>query len=158
MYKSSNLLPNQIIARAITILGNWYIVIPTAIIFSLTLSVSSEHFFSFWMGIILLTIAVQLIKIYSQKERPALPLLKELTYAFPSGHSATSFYLYGWAVAQYIIRHGITPNSFVLFVIIFGLISTIALSRLTLRVHDLQDVSAGLIIGGTFLFFSLTNL
>ena len=87
-----------------------------------------------------------------QRERPTLnPLVQENGYSFPSGHSMSSFILYG---ALMIIATRITKNWPIrlgVYAICLFMILSIGYSRIYLGVHCPSDVIAGYIAGCAWL-------
>ncbi|MFO7795057.1 MAG: phosphatase PAP2 family protein [Promethearchaeati archaeon] len=69
--------------------------------------------------------------------------LKETGYGFPSGHSQGSSTFWGYIGYQFKEK----PKPKVVPVILSGVIFLVVLSRLILGVHDVQDVTGGLILG-----------
>ena len=87
-----------------------------------------------------------------QRERPTLnPLVQENGFSFPSGHSMSSFILYG---ALMIITTRITKNwpiRLAVYAICIFMIFTIGYSRIYLGVHFPSDVIAGYVAGCAWL-------
>ncbi|TXT61484.1 MAG: PAP2 superfamily protein [Promethearchaeota archaeon] len=75
---------------------------------------------------------------------------QETSYGFPSGHSQGSSTFWGYVGYEFNDK----PKPKLIPVIFSGLIFLVVLSRLILGVHDVQDVTGGLILGiGVLLAF-----
>lgn len=75
---------------------------------------------------------------------------QETSYGFPSGHSQGSSTFWGYIGYQFKDK----PKPKLTPIIVSGLIFLVVLSRLILGVHDVQDVTGGLILGiGVLLAF-----
>lgn len=87
-----------------------------------------------------------------QRERPSLnPLVVENGFSFPSGHSMSSFILYG---ALMIIATRMTKNWHIrlpVYVVCTVMIILMGYSRIYLGVHYPSDVLAGYAAGGVWL-------
>ena len=93
---------------------------------------------------------VWFVKTAYHRERPALRLIAETGYSFPSGHSATATLMYGF-LAAYAWTHlrGASRGAVVALALL--LIPAIAASRLYLGVHYASDVLGGVVLGATWL-------
>ncbi|TXT65177.1 MAG: PAP2 superfamily protein [Promethearchaeota archaeon] len=78
-----------------------------------------------------------------QDPRPVQNDLRETGYGFPSGHSQGAATFWGYIGYEFkdALEHNLVP---ILFSIIILLV---ALSRIIIAVHDLQDISGGIIFG-----------
>ncbi len=87
-----------------------------------------------------------------QDPRPATnEKYHEEGYGFPSGHSQMSLDVYSYIGYEF---KDITEQSYIVPMILSGLIFLIAISRIILGVHDLQDIIGGILIGiGVLLIF-----
>src|SRR5215212_549631 len=97
-----------------------------------------------------------LLKNAFNRERPAIPLLKEAAgLSFPSGHALMSMTFYGLIV--YIIFKTVKHKGtrWTLITMLILLILIIGLSRVYLRVHYASDVIAGYCIGFLWLVFAI---
>ena len=87
-------------------------------------------------------------KEFFHRIRPAVELVNETSYSFPSGHSTLSLAVYGF-IAYIVLRLAKKESTKSWSTIALGLfIFFIALSRLYLRVHYFSDVAGGLALGG----------
>jgi len=141
------------IMNFISFLGNDVIVLGAFIIIILLIRKRYRHEailfgFIFEMGFFINLF----LKFLIRRPRPDIaPLLVELSYSFPSGHSMNSFVFYV-AVAYFIFRF--TRNkrlSTLIFFTCLLLILSIGFSRIYLGVHYPSDVLAGY-IGGAWWF------
>src|SRR5215213_2957216 len=97
-----------------------------------------------------------LLKNAFNRERPAIPLLKEAAgLSFPSGHALMSMTFYGLIV--YMVFKTVKHNGtkWTLMTMLIVLILIIGLSRVYLRVHYASDVIAGYCIGFLWLVFAI---
>jgi membrane-associated phospholipid phosphatase len=119
-----------------------------------------------WYFIKAVTIAVSNLllmfglKIFFNRPRPLIPLLKELSgLSFPSGHAFMSLTFFGLII--YFVYRGVTNKWIKWSVIIFliGIIFLVGLSRVYLRVHYASDVIAGFCFGilSLVLLFMMLN-
>ncbi len=105
-----------------------------------------KHFFFFYFLFLVLTFAtVSIMKELFQQPRPYLilnllnfPFSKD-SFSFPSAHSALAFYL------AFSLSHLLKNKA--LKIIIFGIASFIAISRVLSLMHSLTDVVIGALIG-----------
>ena len=74
--------------------------------------------------------------------------LKEPSYGFPSGHSQNAVSVWGYMAYEFKDK---AKPSYLIPTILSALIFLIAISRVILGVHDLQDIVGGLLIGMIFL-------
>jgi membrane-associated phospholipid phosphatase len=114
-------------------------------LYSVGYSYQALVFFS-TMVVVLGTVGA--LKILTSVERPAdcRVVMKRSNRAFPSGHVAAAAHIA--AMVPYTFPYPAAPLPFwlvVLVLVVFTLV--VALSRLTLRVHTLTQVLAGLLIG-----------
>lgn len=65
-------------------------------------------------------------------------------YGFPSGHSQNAVATWGYMAQEF--KNRTSPN-YIIPALLSGLIFLIAVSRIILGVHDLQDIIGGLLIG-----------
>jgi undecaprenyl-diphosphatase len=112
--------------------------------------------FSFTFLLVFGTVINLLLKDIFHRHRPDyMPLVHELTYSFPSGHSMNSFIFYT-CLAYFIIRN--TKNNKIKFFTIIctaSIILLIGLSRVYLGAHYPSDVIAGYIAGMLWFFIIL---
>ncbi|GIP31656.1 phosphatase PAP2 family protein [Paenibacillus sp. J2TS4] len=99
------------------------------------------------------------LKSFYQRERPSLHrLIEETGYSFPSGHSMSSFILYGMlGILCYMFLISRMPKITIVIStsIIILLVGT---SRIYLGVHYPSDVLAGYAAGGVWLTLCLLGL
>lgn len=97
-----------------------------------------------------------LFKDIFKRHRPLDPLINHVTgFSFPSGHSFSSFTFF--AILIYIIWHSDIKTFWKIFIacILFVFATTIAFSRIYLRVHYPSDVVAGFCLSIIWLMLSL---
>lgn len=137
--------------RYMTFLGNLF---PQFLICALLLFIDFRQGYlvgSIWFWGYALNV---LIKNTIRKERPPKAQWKVPHvngHSFPSGHSLMSIVLY-WSIVKYF--HLLPPYSYVLYALPFAL----GLSRLYLRVHFIEDVLGGWLIGFLYLRFFETSV
>lgn len=87
------------------------------------------------------------MKLIFARPRPTLwqPLIKEISYSFPSGHALGASVLYGFLAYLFVRRY--PQRSYLIYGITIAIIGLISLSRLYLGVHYPTDILAGYIIG-----------
>lgn len=88
------------------------------------------------------------LKLFFNRPRPLIPLLKHVPgLSFPSGHAFMSFIFYGFLI--YLVYHDVKKGwlKWGVICILAGIILTIGLSRIYLRVHYATDVVAGYCFG-----------
>lgn len=88
------------------------------------------------------------------RERPQLPIIKSLTYSFPSGHALTSFIF--CSILIYLAwKSRLQPFLKWLLIILLLLFTlTIGISRIILRMHFPSDVIAGFCLGIAWVILS----
>ncbi len=94
-----------------------------------------------------------------QRARPLDPLIRNVTgFSFPSGHSFSSFTFFG--MIAYLIWQTQLKNGWKILttIILFLLATSIAFSRVYLRVHYPSDVIAGFCLSMTWLMISIWML
>ncbi|MBT6690503.1 phosphatase PAP2 family protein [archaeon] len=97
-------------------------------------------------------IVIKILKTTIQAPRPISNLIQETGYSFPSGHTTFAVIFFGLLV--YIFTK--TKNQKIIASVIATLtVTTIALSRLILKVHYPIDIIGGLIIGTSILIISI---
>ena len=137
------------LSKVITALGSGWVTYPLATLAGIVLAVRGR-----WMevwalaaGTILIAVLAPEIKVWTDRPRPADPLVSVDGSSFPSGHAAHAT-LYTWLAVTFALRvvPGITRRS---LVIAAGIVLTavIGLTRVYLRVHWLSDVSSGWALG-----------
>jgi membrane-associated phospholipid phosphatase len=93
----------------------------------------------------------QLLKSIGQDLRPATNIgdeygFEEPSYGFPSGHTQTSAAFWGFSANEF--KDKFKKNNLPIVPIIFsGIIFLVAISRVIIGVHDLQDIIGGFLIG-----------
>ncbi|SFA91773.1 MULTISPECIES: phosphatase PAP2 family protein [unclassified Bacillus (in: firmicutes)] len=93
-----------------------------------------------------------LLKNIFQRERPDIqPLISEVGFSFPSGHSMGSFIFYG--ALAFVIVHFAKKNLWKYFgvFVMVAIIALIGISRVYLGVHFPSDIIAGFSAGGAWL-------
>jgi membrane protein DedA with SNARE-associated domain/membrane-associated phospholipid phosphatase len=137
------------VAKGITVLGSGWVTYPLAALAAVFLA-ARRKWMEFWalaIGMTLTSALVPEIKAWTDRPRPADPLISVDGSAFPSGHAAQAT-LYTWLAVTFALRvvPGITRRSLVIAAGI-ALTVLIGLTRVYLRVHWLSDVSAGWALG-----------
>lgn len=100
-----------------------------------------------WGGLMVSTFAFNLIKFIVKRPRPLNGLILENGFSFPSGHSLSAIFFYGFLiyfVSKYIKN---TKLKRILQVLIIVIILLIGFSRIYLGVHFVSDVIAGFVLG-----------
>jgi undecaprenyl-diphosphatase len=100
-----------------------------------------------------------LFKDIFKRHRPLDPIINNVTgFSFPSGHSFSSFTFFGLLI--YIIWHTSISRLWKILIalILFIFATTIAFSRVYLRVHYPSDVVAGFCLSVIWLMISLWSL
>ena len=105
------------------------------------------EFWALLVGMVLIILLVNEIKMWTDRSRPADGLVSTSGFAFPSGHAAYST-LYVWLACTVAIRlvPGITRRSLLIATGI-ALAVLVGLTRVYLRVHWMSDVTAGWALG-----------
>jgi membrane-associated phospholipid phosphatase len=97
-----------------------------------------------------------LLKNLFDRERPAIPLLKEAAgLSFPSGHALMSVTFYGLIIYIVFKTYRDKDWKWIIISLIILLILIIGFSRIYLRVHYASDVIAGYCIGFLWLVFAV---
>ena len=102
------------------------------------------------------TALLYILKNIFQRARPLDPLIRNVTgFSFPSGHSFSSFTFFG--MLAYLIWQTQLKNSWKILttVVLFLLATSIAFSRVYLRVHYPSDVIAGFCLSMIWLMISI---
>lgn len=101
------------------------------------------------------TALLHLLKNIFQRHRPLDPLIRNVTgFSFPSGHSFSSFTFFG--MITYLIWQTQLKKSWKILttIVLFLLATSIAFSRVYLRVHYPSDVIAGFCLSMIWLMIS----
>jgi undecaprenyl-diphosphatase len=96
------------------------------------------------------------LKEFFKRQRPDLPLLKELrNFSFPSGHAVCSFIF--CSVLIYLVWKGKMQISWkwALSILLFFFAVSVGISRIVLRYHYATDVLAGFCLGAAWVILSL---
>jgi membrane protein DedA with SNARE-associated domain/membrane-associated phospholipid phosphatase len=139
------------LAKVVTALGSGWVTYPLATLAGVFLVVRGRwmEFWALAVGTILIAVLSPEIKVWTDRPRPADPLVSVGGSSFPSGHAAQAT-LYTWLAVTFGLRvvPGITRRS---LVIAAGIVLTalIGLTRAYLRVHWLSDVSSGWALGAS---------
>ncbi len=102
------------------------------------------------------TAVLYLLKDIFKRQRPIDPLIRNVTgFSFPSGHSFSSFTFFG--MIAYLIWKTQLKNSWkiLITIILFLSATSIAFSRVYLRVHYPSDVIAGFCLSMIWLMTSI---
>jgi membrane protein DedA with SNARE-associated domain/membrane-associated phospholipid phosphatase len=137
------------VTKAFTNLGSGAVTWPLATLAAIWLALR-RRWMEFWAlvaGMILIIVMVHEIKAWTDRPRPADPIVSARGSAFPSGHAAYAT-VYSWLAVTVALRvvPGITRRS---LLVAAGLVLTllVGLTRVYLRVHWLSDVSSGWALG-----------
>jgi membrane protein DedA with SNARE-associated domain/membrane-associated phospholipid phosphatase len=139
------------LSKVVTTLGSGWVTYPLATLVGVFLAVR-RRWMEFWalaIGTILIAVLGPEIKVWTDRPRPAGPLVSVGGSAFPSSHAAHAT-LYTWLAVTLGLRvvSGITRRSLVIAAGI-ALTGLIGLTRVYLRVHWLSDVSSGWALGAS---------
>ena len=150
---------NTIIIKFITNFGSSLVLV---LITLLILFLIKERHYGVLIGINLGTVALfnNVLKLLIRRKRPTIfPIIEEIGYSFPSGHSMVSMAFYGFII--YLIYKKVRNKKTKCFLIslICVLIILIGISRIYLGVHYPSDVMAGFLIGISYLilYISIVN-
>ena len=97
-------------------------------------------------------LVIELIKQLMGRQRPEVlePILVEVGYSFPSGHTANATIAYG-VLAVLIGRTGLpAPVRVTAWLLLGGIVAAVGVSRIWLGVHYPSDVVGGWLLGGIF--------
>ena len=137
--------------RLVTHLGSGWVTFPLAAVAAVVLAVRRRwmEFAALVAGMALIMLLVHGIKAWTDRPRPADPLVSTSGSAFPSAHAAYST-LYAWFAVIVGLRlvPGITRRT-ALIVAGIAIAALIGLTRAYLRVHWLSDVTAGWALGAS---------
>ncbi len=141
-----------IIAKTLTLLGSWQLILGLVLILSPWLLYKKRHeILSLLLGSVVIgEMIVFILKNFFERARPALVSLDGLSGAsFPSGHAlvGTAF----WLTVGYILTHYSTKRKY-LWIGVGAIVAVIALSRVMLSLHWFSDVVAGLLLGTIWFF------
>ncbi len=131
----------QIIFNIITYLGDTLVFI---VIIAVIYIVYDKRFAKNLTLALLTTVYINsFLKDIFQDPRPVQNELREIGYGFPSGHSQSAATFWGYIGYEFkdTLKDNIVP------IIFSALILIVALSRIIIAVHDLQDISGGIILG-----------
>ena len=147
---------NTSIIKFITNLGSSLVLIFIAL---LILVLVKERRYGILIGINLGIVVLfnNILKILIRRKRPTLfPIIEEIGYSFPSGHSMVSMAFYGFLI--YLIYKEVENRKMKWFLIILFslLIVLIGISRIYLGVHYPSDVLGGFLIGISYLILYIS--
>ena len=142
---------NTKVIKIITNLGHG---IPLVLITLLIMFLVKNKRFGILVGTNLVTVVIinNILKLIVRRDRPTIfPIIDEIGYSFPSGHSMVSMAFYGFII--YLIYKNVKNNKIKwLLVTMMGfLIILIGISRIYLGVHYVSDVLAGFLIAIAYL-------
>lgn len=134
----------------LTHLGSAYLLYPLAIsIFLLTKDLARPYMSRLILAMMASSLIVNLLKVLYCKDRPPVPLIDAMGYAYPSGHTSLAFVFYfGIFFLLYKMGHLRMLSAFALA---SSFVAVVAFSRTYLGVHYLSDV-LGAVSLGLFLF------
>jgi membrane-associated phospholipid phosphatase len=146
------------VMKILTFFGSTYFFIPAYIILIIFLWFIHRRSDAINVAIVGVssTLLMFVLKGVFRRQRPELPLLKELTnFSFPSGHALCSFIF--CSVIIYLIDKGKLNIKlkwfFSILLILFSI--AIGISRIVLRYHYATDVLAGFCLAFAWVIFSL---
>lgn len=146
----------------ITLLGSKYTIVFLSLALSYLLwilpSNNIKNLQIFWITFISQAGTGLLLKNLIGRDRPlGAELIEGYTYSFPSGHSLTSFFFYGY-VAYIIFKYFEISliKKYFLFLILSLIIISIGFSRIYLGVHYFSDVLGGYVLAWFWLNFALS--
>jgi len=148
---------NTTIAKIITNLGSSLVLIAITL-FSIAFLKNKRYGTLMAINLCAIVLINNLLKIIIQRNRPIeFPLINEVGYSFPSGHSMVSMAFYGLII--YLLYKKLN-NKIKWFVIIVlsVLIIFIGLSRIYLGVHYPSDVIGGFLISVAYLIVFINIL
>jgi len=138
----------QALFKAITYLGEAIVLIIIIAIFYIIYDKKFAKNLAF--GLLISAYIMEFMKETFQDPRPSTNIDSEAeygfiepSYGFPSGHTQNSVVVWGYIGYEFKDK----PTSFVIPIILSFLIFLIAISRMIIGVHDLQDVIGGFAIG-----------
>lgn len=142
----NNILTN--IMKTITFLGSATGIIIITILLLITIK-NKKIKNLIILNLIISTILNQILKYAIQRPRPNNPLIQEIGFSFPSGHSMVSLAFYG--LLTYLILKSNKKHKKILSILLIILIILIGLSRIYLQVHYPTDVLGGFLIAISYL-------
>lgn len=88
------------------------------------------------------------LKLAFRQIRPQVfpPLLKEVNFSFPSGHSLMSFCLWGFIAVWLLMQAPREPWRWLVAMVCLAIAALVALSRLYIGVHWPTDIVAGMVV------------
>ena len=142
---------NTKVIKIITNLGHG---IPLVLITLLIMFLVKNKRFGILVGTNLVTVVIinNILKLIVRRDRPTIfPIIDEIGYSFPSGHSMVSMAFYGFII--YLIYKNVKNRKikWLLIPLISFLIIIIGISRIYLGVHYVSDVLAGFLIAIAYL-------
>lgn len=144
--------------RILTFFGSTYFIFPAYVVLITILFLIRRRSDAINVAIIAVssTLLMLGLKEVFHRQRPELPLLKELSnFSFPSGHALCSFIFCSALV--YLVNKGNLDIKWkwVLSVLLILFSIAIGISRIVLRYHYATDVLAGFCLGFAWVIFSL---
>lgn len=142
-----------------TWLGSTKVAVVIAIVAILVLAVFLRHRKELILFILVVGLAPllnKLLKSIFERERPTLHrLIEEVGYSFPSGHSMSSFAMFG--ILTYLLWRHVPSAWGRTLMVVLGLSVTlsIGISRIYLGVHYPSDVIGGYLISGAWVGLSI---
>jgi len=149
------------IMKGFTFLGSFYFLLPAYLILIGYFLINKKTAYATSILIIAVssTVAMFGLKQLFQRQRPSLPLIKDISgYSFPSGHALSGFIF--CSILCYIIWKGKLPTIWKwIFILLFLLVAiAIGVSRIVLNVHYATDVIASFCLGFVWVIVSLVIL
>lgn len=142
-----------------TYLGNWQIIVGTAIAFSALLYRRQKWWWliSFLAAFACGEATMQLVKLGFGRARPDLQnaILPAAGASFPSGHTLASMVVYGTLTIYLMSRVDRLPVKFVIALLGTLTIALVGFSRIYLGVHWPSDVLASFALGAAWIFTSM---
>lgn len=144
------------INRIITETGYLYALLPGCLITVILMKGNLKSLF-LGLGTLITWCTNKIVKTIISRDRPnpIYHMMEEHSESFPSGHAMTSafFYFFG----AYLIHKSNLSNKLKksLTAILIAMPFIISITRVNLSVHYLTDVLAGLLFGGSLVFFAI---
>lgn len=161
-----NFISNNFITVSLTPLvkfftnfGSIIFLLPITLLLGLIIK-SKKIRLNIFINLIFITLINQILKFIVQRPRPNdFPLVSEVGYSFPSGHTMISVAFYGYLIYLIYKYIHLKVLKWILIIFLLILIIAIGISRIYLGVHYTSDVLAGFLITIAYLiiFINISN-